>query len=730
MVKFLTLLAFCCFQLAYPQQPLYKQAEIPIEKRIKDLLKRMTVEEKILQLNQYKLGANTNINNIGAASNEIPAGIGSLIYFGGDPEFRNQIQKKAVEESRLGIPILFGYDIIHGCRTLYPIPLAQACSWNLDLVKTNSSMSAKETVLSGVDWVFSPMIDVSRDPRWGRVAEGYGEDPYVNAVFGVATIQGYQGTSLSDPYSVAACLKHYVGYGMSEGGRDYRYSNISKQSLWETYLPSFEAGINAGAATVMSSFNDISGIPATSNYYTLTEILKKRWKHDGFVVSDWNAIEQLINQGVAQDKKEAGMKAFLAGVEMDMIDNIYLEHFKELLAEKKISIQSIDEAVTRILRVKFRLGLFENPYTTIIEKEKRYLQPESIKNAAKLAEESIVLLKNENNILPISPLLKKIALVGPMAKDKQNLMGSWSGYAKSADVETIFSGMEKEFSNKAQLNYAKGCDFDGDDESGFEEAIKVANQSDIIVVCLGERRVWSGENASRSTLSLPIIQEKLVEELKKTGKPIVLILSNGRPIELERLEKFSDAILEIWQPGVAGGTPVAGIVSGRINPSAKLAITFPLVTGQIPTYYNMRPSAREAKLGAYQDKPTEPLYWFGHGLSYTTYKYSEATLSSPRIKPSEKLTVQVKVTNTGDVSGKESVLWYISDPVSSISRPLKELKFFEKKEIPAGNEVVYTFEIDPNRDLAYYDEEGHKILEPGIFYVHVDDQKIKFELLK
>lgn len=725
----LTTVLFLLLLTSFGQQPIYKQKNAPVESRVKDLVKRMTLQEKILQLNQYTLGLNKNANNVGEMIKDLPAEIGSLIYFNADPVKRNEVQRKAMEQSRLGIPILFGFDVIHGFRTLYPISLAQACSWNPDLVTQNCAVAAKEAVLSGVDWTFSPMIDVARDPRWGRVSEGYGEDPYVNAVFGVASVKGYQGKNLSDSFSIAACLKHFVGYGMSEGGRDYRYSDVSAQSLWETYLPPYEACIKAGAATVMSAFNDISGVPASANHYTLTDILKKRWGHDGFVISDWNAIEQLIYQGVVKDKKEAGLKAFLAGVEMDMKDNIYFENFKALIAEKKIPMSLVDESVARVLRVKFRLGLFDDPYAKELPENERYLQPESKVLAAKLTEESIVLLKNIKNILPLSSAIKKVAVVGPMAKDKENLLGSWAQNGRVKDVESIYEGLEKEFKN-VQLNYAKGSDFDGTDETGFADAIAAANQSDIVLVFIGEKNAWGGENATRSTIALPVIQERLVAELKKTGKPIVLVLSNGRPLELVRLEPMAAAIVELWQPGVAGGTPLAGILSGRINPSGKLPITFPLTTGQIPTYYNMRQSARPFdKMGDYQDISTEPLYWFGHGLSYTNFEYGAAKLSSKKINKNQQLTVEVTVKNTGSVKGKEAVLWFVSDPVSSISRPMKELKFFEKKEINAGESSTYKFIINPKRDLSYTDATGKKLLEAGDFYVQVGNQKIKFELV-
>ena len=710
------------------QKPVYKDAGQPVETRVKDLLNRMTLHEKVLQLNQYTFGENDNPNNIGTEVKNLPAEIGSLIYLHTDPKLRNRIQRKAMEESRLGIPILFGFDVIHGLRTVYP--LAQACSFNPDLVTQACGMAAKESVLSGIDWTFSPMIDVARDPRWGRISECYGEDPYLNTVFGVASVKGYQGEKLSDPYSIAACLKHYVGYGVSEGGRDYRYTDISPQALWETYLPPYEACVKAGAATLMSSFNDISGVPATSNHYILTEILKNKWQHDGFVVSDWNAIEQLIYQGVAKDRKEAAYKAFHAGVEMDMRDNVYYEYLEQLVAEKKIEISQIDDAVARILRVKFRLGLFDEPYTKELTEQERYLQKEDIALAARLAEESMVLLKNEKNLLPLSSTVKRVALIGPMVKDRSDLLGAWAFKGQAEDVETIYEGMQKEFGDKVRLDYEQGCALDGNDESGFSAALKTAEASDVVVVCLGESKQWSGENASRSTIALPDIQEKLLLHLKQANKPIVLVLSSGRPLELIRLEPQVEAIIEMWQPGVAGGTPLAGILSGRVNPSGKLSVTFPLSTGQIPIYYNMRQSARPFDaMGDYQDIPTEPLYPFGYGLSYTTFTYSDAKLSSLKIKKNQKITAEVTVTNAGKVEGKETVLWYVSDPFCSISRPMKELKFFEKQSLKVGESRVFRFEIDPMRDLSYTDATGKRFLEAGEFIVSVGGRKLTFEVV-
>lgn len=722
------LLAVSCILSAQNKKsmPIYKDAKRSVEERVNDLVSQMTVEEKVLQLNQYTLGRNDNANNMADPVNDIPPGIGSLIYFSSNPELRNRVQKRAMEETRLGIPVIFGYDVIHGYRTVYPISLAQACSWNTDLVEKACAVAAQEARMSGVDWTFSPMIDVARDPRWGRVAEGYGEDPYTNAVFGVASVKGYQGNDLSNPQNVAACLKHYIGYGASEAGRDYVYTEISQQTLWDTYMLPYEEGVKAGAATLMSSFNDISGTPGSANHYTLTEILKERWGHDGFVVSDWGSIEQLRPQGVAKDKKEAALKAFNAGVEMDMMNRSYDNHLAELVKEGKVSEEKLNDAVKRVLSIKFRLGLFDKPYTPNGAEKDRFLLPKSLEIAEKLAEESIVLLKNDNKTLPLTNI-SKIAIVGPMAKSKWHLLGSWRAQGQSDDAISLFEGLENEFKNKAQLSYASGCDFEGDDKSGFEEAKSIAKNADAIILCLGEKAQWSGENASRSTIALPQIQEELVAELKKLGKPVILLLSSGRPLELNRLDKLSNAMLQIWQPGIAGANPIAGIVSGRINPSGKLSITFPYSTGQIPIYYNHRQSARPHQ-GKYQDIPSTPLYEFAHGLSYTTYEYGELQPSALKIKKGDKLSVSIAVTNTGNMDGLETVHWFISDPVSTISRPVKELKHFEKQMIEKGQTKTFTFNIDPIRDLGFVNAKGEKFLEAGEYYIIVKDKKIKVEV--
>ena len=707
--------------------PLYKDAKAPIEKRIDDLISRMTLEEKILQLNQYTLGRNNNVNNVGEEVKKVPSEIGSLIYFDINPELRNSMQKKAMEESRLGIPIIFGYDAIHGFRTIYPISLGQACSWNPGLVEQACAVSAQEARMSGVDWTFSPMIDVARDPRWGRVAEGYGEDPYTNGVFAAASVCGYQGDDMSAENRMAACLKHYVGYGASEAGRDYVYTEISAQTLWDTYLLPYEMGVKAGAATLMSSFNDISGVPGSANPYIMTEILKKRWKHDGFIVSDWGAVEQLKNQGLAATKKDAARYAFNAGLEMDMMSHAYDRHLKELVEEGKVTMAQVDESVRRVLRVKFRLGLFERPYTPVTNEKDRFFRPQSMAVAAQLAAESMVLLKNDNQILPLTNK-KKIAVVGPMAKNGWDLLGSWCGHGKDTDVEMLYDGLTAEFGGDAELRYAMGCKPQGNDRSGFAGALDVARWSDVVIVCLGEMLTWSGENASRSTIALPQIQEELVKELKEAGKPVILVLSNGRPLELNRMEPLCDAILEIWQPGINGARSMAGILSGRINPSGKLAMTFPYSTGQIPIYYNRRKSGRGHQ-GFYKDITSDPLYPFGHGLSYTEFKYGTVTPSATKVKRGDKLSAEVTVTNTGARDGAETVHWFISDPYCSITRPVKELKHFEKQLIKAGETKTFRFDIDLERDFGFVNEDGKRFLEAGEYHILVQGQTVKIELI-
>ncbi len=727
----MTVVALClitAFGCSSEETPIYKDASADIEARVNDLLGRMTLEEKILQLNQLVLGVNTVENNFGEVVKDIPVEIGSLIYFNDRAEVRNAMQKKVMEESRLGIPILFGHDVIHGYRTTYPIPLALACSWNPELVRQASEVAAQEAYDCGVNWTFSPMVDVSRDPRWGRVMECFGEDPYANAVFCEAVVKGYQGDDMSEKHRIAACLKHYVGYGASEAGLDYVPTEISDQTLWDTYLPPFEAGVKAGAATLMSAFHTISGIPASANHYILTEVLKEKWQHDGFVVSDWGAVEQLRYQGMAEDEKEATLLAFNAGIEMDMADRMYQKYLAELLEEGKVDMKLVDESVRRILRVKFRLGLFEHPYVEEKPESEMYLLPKSLEIAEKAAAESMVLLKNKNSVLPLEDV-GTIAVIGPVASDSTQHLGNWGARARAEDVIGIVQGMCEEYAGKSKILTAKGCDFEGNDKSGFAEAVRVAKASDVVVVCLGHKGSWSGENQSRSTIEIPQIQEELLSAVEATGKPVVVLVTTGRPVELPRIEQKADAILQTWHSGIRAGKAIAGLLSGRYNPSGKLAMTFPYSTGQIPVYYNRRHRARTGDQGLYKDITSEPMYPFAHGLSYSTFEYGKLTVSADKLKEGETIYAEVTVKNTSQRDGLETVHWFVKDPYSHITRPVKELKYFEKKLIKAGESVTFRFEINPLRDLGFVNREGKKYLDKGEYRIMVGDQSVTIHVI-
>lgn len=702
--------------------PLYKDASAPVEKRVEDLLSRMTLEEKIMQLNQYTLGRNTVDNNLREMVGAVPAEAGSVIYFSDDANLRNMMQKRCMEETRLGIPMLFGHDVIHGYRTMAPVPLAQAASWNPSLVEAVSHDAGKEAFYCGVDWTFSPMVDIARDPRWGRVMEGYGEDPYLTSMFCQAAVRGYQGEDLSAEGRIAACLKHFVGYGASEAGRDYVYTEISDQSLWDTYLPSFYAGVEAGAASVMSAFNNISGVPASANKYTMTDVLKRRWNWDGMIVSDWDAIIQLTNQGAAKDGYEAAEKAINAGIDMDMMDNLYRTHLAKLIEDGRVSLETVDECVRRVLRMKFRLGLFERPYTEVRPENEIYLQPDALANAERLAQESMVLLKNDNSLLPLKNV-SKIALIGSLADTQGELIGNWVARGRDSEVISIMSGMKEEFGS-AEITSVSGCRIEETDEASVASAVEAAKSADVVVLCLGEKTKWSGENCSRSSIALPQVQEDLLRCVKAVGKPVVVLIASGRPVDLSRIAPMSDALVEIWMPGTTAGKAVAGILSGRYNPSGRLPMTFPYTTGQIPIYYNRRNPARRGTQGWYKDIQIEPMYEFGYGLSYSTFEYSPVTLSSDSVAKDGKVTASVTVRNTSDVDGMETVQWYICDPVCSITRPVKELKHFEKALLKAGESKTFTFEIEPYRDLSFVDRTGERFLDSGEYHIIVKDSKV------
>lgn len=718
-IKFLLLCSFLStsslFATGIKNRPLYKDPTQPVELRINDLLNRMTLQEKILQITQSSAGSNDVPQNRLAVAQKSNPQLGSFIYGNENAVLRNMIQKDAIEKTRLGIPVLFGCDIIHGYRTVYSIPLGIGCSWNTDLYRQACSIAARESRLSGVDWTFSPMIDVARDPRWGRIAEGYGEDPYTNARFAEAAVKGFQGDTLSAPYSIAACLKHYVAYGASEAGRDYVYAEVSDQTLWDTYLPPYEAGVKAGAASIMSSFNLISGVPGSANPYTLTEVLRNQWKWDGLVVADYAAIDQLINQHVAANRKEASKLALESGVNLDMCDNCYPENLETLVNEGKLDVSTIDNAVKNILRLKFRLGLFEKPYTKELPEKSRVMQQDGLNIVKNLAEETFVLLKNDKNLLPLQKD-KKIALIGPLADEKGELLGCWSGHGHPEDVVSIFTGMKQEF-GESNVVFAKGCEIDGNDSTHFGEALQAANAADVVVICLGEHSWWTGESASRSDITLPSLQLHLLKTIENTGKPVVLLLANGRPLALEDVAPHCKAILEIWQPGIQAGFAVAQTLSGTNNPSGRLDVTFPRSVGQIPIYYDRRNPARTGEMGHYQDISSDPMYEFGYGLSYTQFTPSDIKTSTVTIHEGQPLQVEINVTNNGQYDGKEVVQWFVSAKADKIARPIKELRFFDKQMIKKGETKTFKWDIDPLRDLGFVDNKGHHFLTAGDYTI-------------
>jgi beta-glucosidase len=708
----------------------YRNAALPAEQRVQDLLGRMTLAEKIDQLHQCGAG-DTNPNNLPLLGDQFRPTYGSFILNGAQPDLalRDALQRRCVEDSRLGIPAIFGADVIHGYQTIFPIPIAQACSWNPELVCQACAAAAAEAQAQGVDWTFAPMVDIAVDARWGRVAETFGESPYGASIFCEASIRGYQGAGPGAPPVLAACLKHFAGYGESEGGRDYSYTDISPQRLWEMHLPPFAAGVRAGARAVMSAFNDLNGVPASANRHLLTEILRDRWGFEGLVVSDWNAVRQLIDQGFAADEAEATQKAINAGVDLDMADGLYRRHLGALMEQGKVSPGTVDAAVARILRVKTDLGLFEHPLRRSVRGEPLPPDRNYLELAEELAAQSMVLLKNRGDILPVAGRVHRVAMIGPLAEEKTALLGAWSQQGRAEEVVSLLDGMREKLSAGVELRAAQGCTIDGGGCEGFAAAVALARDSDLVLLCLGESARMSGENASRSSLRLPGRQEALALAVAATGKPVVLIIASGRPVELQALEPEMAAMLAIWQPGIRGGAAVADLLLGRRNPSGRLSVTWPRTTGQIPIYHNMRPRARGSPDGEYQDLETTPLFEFGHGMSYTTFAYSPIRLAGVTASAHETLLAEVTVTNAGPHDGSETVLWFIRDPVASITRPLKELKHFERAIIAAGASRAFRFEINPARDLSFPDADGRMILESGEIMLLAGPQRARFRVV-
>ena len=704
----------------------YQNPALNIEKRVADLLGRMTAEEKAGQLNQLNGGAFTGpaVNDVG--QNEkikmVQSGaVGSLLNVVGVADTR-AIQTEAVK-SRLHIPLIFGYDVIHGYKTIFPIPLAEACSWDLEAIEKNSSIAAKEASAAGVHWTFAPMCDVSNDPRWGRVMEGAGEDPYYAGLVSAARVKGFQG-NLNDNKHVLACVKHFAAYGLVEAGREYNQVDVSRVMLWNKYLPPYKAAVNAGAATVMNAFSVVDGVPASANKYLVTDVLKNKWGFKGFVVSDWASFGEEIKHGYAEDEKDAALKSLQAGSMMDMESKISQKYLPELLKEKKITMLQLDEAAGKILYQKFRLGLFDDPFKFCNEANEKAVMftAENRAIAKTAAEKSIVLLKNNNNILPLDKN-KKVALIGFYANSKPDLFDFWIGQGNSNDAVTVYEGLKSKISN---ISFCNG--YNGDNSSSemlINEAIQNATAADVVVVNIGISGKMAGEDRSLAYPQISDGQIALLKALQKTGKPVVALVSSARPLILTQAEPLVDALVQGWILGTEHGNAVASMLVGELNPSAKTVMTFPYAIGQIPIYYNHfntgRPTTTDG-LGnwysRYRDIPNEPLYPFGYGLSYTSYDYSEVKLSSPTIKKSATLKVTVNVKNTGLMDGEETVQLYIRDYAASIVRPVKELKAFKKIMIKAGETKEVSFMLT-KEDLSFYDANGNSIIESGKFSVFV-----------
>lgn len=699
-----------------------------IEQRVDSVLALMNLEEKIGQLVQYSGGWDTGTQTSRPREGHIElirkGKIGSLLNVFGAEETK-KIQKVAVEESRLKIPLIFGLDVIHGFRATFPIPLAEASSWNPSLVEKSARWQAIEASSAGIHWTFNPMVDIARDPRWGRIMEGSGEDPYLGSLMAVARVKGYQGNDLSANNTIAACIKHFAGYGGAEGGRDYNTVDFSERTFREVYLRPFQAAVNAGAATLMASFNEVGGVPSSGSNFLQTKILRKEWKFDGFVVSDWNSVGELIPHGVAKDLKQAAELGIKAGVDMDMEANAYYNHLSELVNEGKVSQKIIDESVRRILRIKFRLGLFDDPYKYCeAEREKNTVMSKQIVQATlQSAREAMVLLKNKNNLLPLKKDLKKIAVIGPLANSKDDPLGGWSQQGNANDVVTVLEGIKNKLGKSTEVNYEEGCTILGEEKNGFTKAVELANASDVAIVVVGESRNMAGEASSRAKIDLPGIQEDLVQSIQKTGKPVVVVLMNGRPLTIPWIQENVSAVIETWYLGIQAGNAIADVLFGDYNPSGKLPVTFPRYVGQIPIYYNHKNTGRpynpnDHYTSYYQDLENTPLYPFGFGLSYTTFTYSNLSLNKNKIKKNESLKVSVNVKNSGSVDGAEVVQLYIRDLVGSVTRPVKELKDFSKIFLKAGETKKVEFTITPVK-LKFYDINMRFVVEPGDFKVFV-----------
>lgn len=696
------------------------------------LLIQMTLEEKIGQLTLFT--ADQQITGPGGKTpfrEGIRSGRVGAVFNAYGAETTRELQSIAVNESRLKIPLLVGLDVIHGYRTIFPISLGEAASWDLEAIERSARVSAIEASAEGVNWTFAPMVDIARDPRWGRISEGAGEDPYLGSRIAEARVRGFQGADLSAPDTILATAKHFVAYGAAQAGRDYHTTDMSERALREVYLPPFKAAVDAGVATMMSAFNDLNGAPATGNKFLLTDVLRDEWAFAGFVVSDFTSVNEMIAHGFAEDEAQAGDIAINAGLDMDMQGGAFMGNLAKSVAAGRVSFERVDEAVRAILEMKWRLGLFDDPYrySDPAREKAEADKPEHLESARDVARKSMVLLKNERGVLPIKSGVKSIALIGPLGDSKADMIGSWAGIGdRTSRPVTILEGLRARAGAPA-IRYVKGAGYDladGDDASGFAEAIEAAREADIVIAAMGERWDMTGEAASRTSLDLPGAQEALLRELKKTGKPIILVLMNGRPLSIAWAAENADAILEAWYPGTMGGHAVADVLFGDHNPSGKLPVTFPRSVGQVPIFYSAKNTGRphagvnedEKYVSRYLDAPNTPLFPFGHGLSYTKFEYSPVRLSRSKIGPGETLTANVTIKNAGEREGAEIVQLYLRDFVGSVTRPVKELKGFQKISLKPGECKTVSFTIGEG-DLAFYRADMSYGAEPGEFMLFV-----------
>lgn len=704
----------------------YQNPDCPIEERVSDLLSRMTTTEKVAQTLQFTIGKDTTPNNIGADHPFDPR-VGSILSFYGGVTERNAYQKLAIEGTRLGIPIIWGADVIHGWQTIFPAAIAQASSFDPELTRQISRISAAEAWYGGVDWTFSPMVEVCHDPRWGRVVEGYGEDPTVAGKFAAAAVKGYQEPTPEHPETIAACLKHYVGYSASEAGHDYAYTDISLRALHEWYLPPFEAGVRAGTQTVMSSFNDINGTPAVVNRGLLTGILRECWGFRGFVVSDWESIKQLEAQGFSAEPLRQAIAALSAGNDMDMVDGIY-RHLETAVESGRLEMRYLNLAVERILRVKFELGLFEHPYTEERDSTTVWQLPEYLDFARRSAADTMVLLKNENDLLPLVPeRYRRIALIGPAANNSDALLGSWLALAatgrKPVRAET-YRDVIADYFPEAEIHCAPGCAYRSSpgDEAAIAEAAAVAAWSDVVILAVGEPGDLTGENKSRADLHLPGAQEQLIAAVAATGRPVVMLTGSGRPVIYTGIADQVQSILHVWQGGIMAARATFDLLTGAVTPSARLPMTFPRAVGQVPIYYNRHRRARPES-GQYSDLEETPYYEFGHGLSYTTFTYGELRLE----RRDGRIIIEFTLANTGKRSGSEVVIWFLSDPEAALTQPAKRLISFRKISLAPGASQTVRLELKPERDLSYTDETGQRVFEPGSFIISTGNRSIEFQ---